>query len=116
MVEEETAHVEFLIDPTNGDLACYLLSAHAIEPVRTTRETLRLWFESEGEPVLVELAAHANSLSGETVGDTSEFRVAHEMFAGAGPWKGRIEEIDLRGKTYKDVEFEFQKEMSDEDA
>ena len=45
----------------------------------------------------------ASPLTGEKVGDTSEFAASHPALVGAAHFTGRLRAIDLRGVAFTDV-------------
>lgn len=100
---EETAHVELLHDADKGELRAYLLGAHADSPVRVTQESIELSLDGIDKPLV--LAAVASALSGETVGDTSEFAVTDPALKGAELKSGKIVKVEMLGMTYEAVAF-----------
>ncbi|MFT4540196.1 MAG: hypothetical protein ACI841_001299 [Planctomycetota bacterium] len=111
-VEAEYANIEFLVDPTTGELVAYLLDGHAQNAVRVAREEIQVSFEpaAGGDSFEVTLKAVNNPLSGDKPGACSEFRGSHGSLSKAGDWKLLIHEVELRGRTYRDVAFELQTE------
>ena len=51
----------------------------------------------------VVLAAKANVLTGETVGDTSEFVVIHPAFKEQTMLSARVGELTVKGQTFRDL-------------
>ena len=115
-VEPESANLELLVDAETGELVVYLLDAHAERPVRSAREGLLVTLEGEAgqAPLEFELGARANPLSGETVGDSSEYRGRCERLSQSLRVRGRIHELEMRGRLFRDVGFDFTR--SDDDA
>ena len=103
VLAEETAHVEVLLDADTGHLAVYVLGPHAEAPVRVTQESLSLTLLVDGVERRVTLPAVASELTGETVGDTSEFSAEVEALKGVQAFTGTIDEVSARGSTYSDV-------------
>ncbi len=100
---EETAHVELLHDADKGELRAYLLGAHADSPVRVAQESIELTLD--GVDQTLTLAAVASALSGETVGDTSEFALTDPALKGASLKGGTIAKIEMLGMVYEAVVF-----------
>lgn len=99
----EFAHVELVLDTEAGKLTGYVLDGEAEKPLRLTSATLKLAVNGKD----VELAAVANDLTGEKVGDTSEFAGQADMLKGLKTFDGTVAEITIRGKTFKGVVFKF---------
>lgn len=106
---EEFAHVEFTLDAETGELSAYMLSSHAENPIRLAQESFTLKVSPEdGAGFDLTVGAHADSLSDETVGDTSVFRVVDERLIGVEHFHGEIVALNgFKGQDFKDVEFHF---------
>ena len=103
----EFAHVELVLDPDGGSLTAYVLDGEAEESVRLKQPTLAIAIDSPGSQAAqpLELAARANILTGETVGDSSEFSATEPSLLHRGALKGRIVEIAVKGQVFRDVQF-----------
>lgn len=110
VLAEETAHVEVVPDPATGRLSLYVLGPHAERPVRVAQAEIAVTLDVAGTEHRVALPAVANELTGETVGDTSEFSADVEALKGVETFSGRIEEISARGATYTAVPFTYPRE------
>jgi predicted small lipoprotein YifL len=97
---DETAHVELLLDAETGKLTAYVLDGEAESPVRIAQTSLRLTI---GGRTVVELNAVANPLTGERVGDTSQFEGASGMLRGLTKFDGVLESITARGVKFDAV-------------
>ena len=53
------------------------------------------------------LNAVANELTGETVGDTSEFSVTAEALEGRRRFAGRVTSIEVRGMSFQEVAMSY---------
>lgn len=102
---EHAAHVELLLDPEAGELTLYALDAHAEQAVRLTAPTLEVVVDTEQGELELELAAVASALTGERVGDSSEFRAADPGLVGLIGLSGRVPAIEVRGVLFEDVRF-----------
>jgi len=101
---EEAAHVELVLDEKTGKLTAYVLDGEAEKPVRIAQDVLRLKIVGvAGVDAVVELKAVANDLTGEKIGDTSQFEGASESLRGATRFDGVLESITARGVTFKAV-------------
>jgi hypothetical protein len=103
----EFAHVELVLDPDAGSLTAYVLDGEAEESVRLKQPSLTLALDAQGSgpAQVVELPAQADILTGETVGDSSEFAATSPAFRGIRAIKGRIADITVKGQQFRDVQF-----------
>jgi len=107
-VGDHFAHVEFVLDTATGKLTAYVLDGEAEKAVRVKQKEIKLKIEGLGEKNFdLELKAVANVLSGETVGDTSQFEGTHEKLKGAKHFDSEIEKLEIKGQKTKDIEFCF---------
>jgi hypothetical protein len=105
---EEAAHVELVLDGATGKLTAYVLDGEAEKPVRTAQTSLRLKISGlAGGDATVELAPVANELTGEKVGDTSQFEGASEKLRGVTKFEGVLETITARGVKFDSVRVAF---------
>ena len=102
---EEFAQVELLFDPDAGSLTAYVLDGDAEESVRLKQESLTVVFVDGGSPQQLALHARADILTGETVGDSSEFSATAPSLVHRTSLKGRILEIAVKGQVFRDVPF-----------
>ena len=107
--EGEFAHLELLLDPAQGTLTGYSLDGEAENPIRLKQDQIVLLLRGVKGPgeFTLPLAARANSLTGETVGDTSEFSGRSDLLKNATTFTGRILSISTKGQKFDAVEFEF---------
>ncbi len=111
-IGDHFAHVEVVLDDTTGKLTAYALDGHADEPVRLKHDALEIAIKPRQDspttpPLTVRLAAVANKLTGETVGDTSQFEGIVPQLKGAGTFDASIRKIEIRGKTFEALDFNF---------
>ncbi len=105
---DEAAHVELVLDGATGTLTAYVLDGEAENPVRIPQDKLRLKITGlAGGDVALDLAAVANPLTGEKVGDTSQFEGASEKLKGVTQFAGTLETISARGMKFDAVEIGF---------
>ncbi len=103
---EEFAHVELVLDAASGQLSAYVLDGEAEEPVRVTQDRLALSLTPRGpgqHPIALELRAVANPLTGETIGDTSEFGGRSETLRGTQAFEGVLAELFVKGERFEAV-------------
>lgn len=108
---EEFAQIEFLLDLQQGNLTAYILDGEAENPVRIRQPSIDLIVDEASyagvrkAAFTLHLKAMANVLTGETVGDTSEFTVHADPLYGASALKGRIVQIAIKSHTFKELPF-----------
>jgi hypothetical protein len=101
---DEFAHLEFVLDPTDGTLTAYVLDGEAENAVRLSGQPLDL---SIGENRTLTLEPVADELTGETVDDTATYRVTSEDLKGVEEFQGVLDSIDVKGQTFQSVSFEY---------
>jgi len=106
-VGDHGANLEVLLKDTT--LTVYLLDAHAENPVRVAVEQIAINVTPAGrtKALNVSLKAVANDLTGEKVGDTSQFQATVPGLASVVEFEAVIPELTLRGSTFKNIEFDF---------
>jgi hypothetical protein len=104
---DEFAHVELVFESGAGRIAAFVLDGEAEQAVRLAQPTLPIVLEAPpglaGRPL--ELAPVASKLTGERVGDASEFVFADARLKGHQGLRGSLLSIDVRGQTFRDVPF-----------
>lgn len=106
---DEEAHLEFVLDATAGKLTCYVLKAHMAGFQRITQESLELTAQVNGKPEPLTLKAVANAATGEKAGDTSQFEAQAEWLKTAKSFDAELKTINVRGKDYAALKFNFPK-------
>ncbi len=97
-------NLEFVHDSENGRLTAYLLDAHAENFIRGPLAAINLTVEVSDTPKPLTLVAVANSATGETVGDTSEYSVQVDWLkTTAAPLKIVIPVLIIREATFKNI-------------
>ncbi|HVZ80421.1 MAG TPA: hypothetical protein VHE12_06400 [bacterium] len=102
---EEFAHVELLLDPATGRLDAFSLDGEAENPVRISQPSLQIKVKQKGGSWVLKLKPIANALTGETVGDTSQYRATSKKLKGMTRFEGTILRIKTKGTEFKDVWF-----------
>ena len=103
-VGEEFAHVELLLEADTASLKAYVLDGEAENSVRITQRTLRLRLVDGG---LLVLRAHADPLTGESPGNSSEFSLHSAKLLGRRRLVGVVERLVIRGGRFKDLPFSY---------
>ena len=73
--------------------------------VKQSLLTVTLEPAGSGGAEVLELPARADVLTGETVGDTSEFSVTQPSLIGKRSLKGHVGAILVKGEEFRDVRF-----------
>jgi hypothetical protein len=103
------ASVEFVFESASGTVTAYVLDAHAQNPVRLTGGTLLVEIELDGnaEHIPLKLRGVANSLTGESETNTSQFRGAERALRGLTTFGGTIPSVAVRGNVFQEVSFRY---------
>ena len=109
---EEFAQIEFVHDLQQGNLSAYIMDGEAENPVRLRQPSIDLVIDEASyadvrkAAFTLHLKAVANVLTGESVGDTSEFAVySADPLRGATSLKGRIRRLTIRSRRFENVPF-----------
>lgn len=107
---DEFAHLELVLEPASGRLTAYALDGEAERPVRLKARSLAISIiprRPAGQPFTLTLRAVADPLSGETVGDTSEFHVSASRLQGLLEFDGQLVDLRIRGRRFHAVSFNY---------
>jgi hypothetical protein len=102
-------HLELLLESERGQLVAWILDGEAERGIRTeqTELTLTVLPTGETEPFELTMRAVANALTGETVGDTSEFHGSSEGLVGVASFSGTLDSLTARGVTFRGVDLSY---------
>ena len=101
---EHAYNLELVRDNAAGKLTVYVLDGHAEKFVRIKAPSIDLVAMPGGKFTPVSLKAIANSATGETVGDTSQFEAQADWLKTAGEFAG-IVTVEIQGRKFEKVEF-----------
>ncbi len=105
---DHVAHIELVVDAAAGSMTAYVLDGEAANPVRVSAPELEIAVQPEtGDPFSVRLEAYANVLTGETVGETSEFRGQSDNLKQLDRFRGSMPVLTVRGVEFRDIHFRF---------
>ena len=107
-------NVEFVHDEETGKLSAYTLDAHAENFLRTAMTAFDVVVSAGGEVRTVSFKPVANTASGETVGDTSQYDATDPWLKDKHAFAGIIGKIDFRGTVFTDVPFRFTEAKDDD--
>lgn len=104
---DDADHVEFLADPAQGSLSAFITDDDAENPVRLKASSFQVSVQGSGNPFKVTLKAVASPLTGETVGDSSQFLGYSSRLKGLAAFDGKILSFQEQGQVYKNVAFHY---------
>ena len=105
-----TAQLEFVLDPSSGMLTAYVLDAMGAATMRTTARTIELQVTPPGgQAAPLSLASTANGLTGDTVGNSSQFGGTLPALKGASVFTGVVKSFTVGGQTVSDIAFSYPK-------
>ena len=101
------AQVEIVHDPAAGTLAAYVMDGHASRAVRLPAKSLRVRIQVGGEEFAFDLKPVADTLTGDTVGDTSHFEISADLLERIRDFRGVIVELHVFDRVFRDVTFTY---------
>lgn len=102
---EEFAHLELLLDSFTGGLTAFVLDGEAENPVEISQSSLLVKVKAKGGAFTVKLKPVASALTGETVGNTSQFQGSFKKLKDLEKFEGTIVRIKAKGTDFKNVWF-----------
>lgn len=106
-VGEHAYNIELVREAATGKLSAYVLDGHAENFVRIASPTLEVVAFTGGERRSVVLRAVANSGTGETVGDTSQFEGQADWLKKTAEFPGTIPLVEIRGSKFENISIYF---------
>jgi hypothetical protein len=109
---DELAHLELVLDPKHGRLSAYALDGEAEKAVRLAQASLRLRvqpLDPPGPAFTLTLKAVANELTGEKLGDSSQFEGQAKGLKGLRRFSAVLAAIRIRGLDFKAVQLRHPK-------
>jgi len=104
------AQLEFVLDPSSGLLTAYVLDGMGMSTQRTTAKTIELQVTPPGgSATALSLASTANGLTGDTVGNSSQFGGTLPALKGQTTFSGVVKSFTANGQTFSDVAFSYPK-------
>lgn len=95
--------IEFVHDHAAGSLTLYVLDAHAENFIRLPDRSIEALVQRNGQPTPLTLAAVANSATGETVGDSSQFTGSADWLRSSQTIELAIPSLTVRGMVFEDI-------------
>ncbi len=102
------ASLEFVHDPSNGMLTAYVLDGAGTATMRSPAKAIEVEVTPPGgAKVTVALTSTANGLTGDTVGNSSQFGGAHPSLKGVAAFEGVVKSFAAGGQTFTAVPFSY---------
>jgi hypothetical protein len=103
-----SAALEFVHDPSSGMLTAYVLDGAAARTVRIPAKSIDVQVTlPAGNKVDVSLTSTANGLTGDTVGNSSQFGGTQAALKGVTVFSGVVKSLSAGGQTYSNVAFDY---------
>jgi hypothetical protein len=113
---DEFGTVELLLDQASGHLSAYILDGEVEESVRLKQKYLDLTLKAGPKPLHLRLKAQANPLTGESLGDSSEFGVDSKWLKGREHFEGQIDLIHFHDRVFRNIAFKYPETGEGSDA
>lgn len=102
------AHLEFVHDPSTGLLTAYVLDKAGTAVMRIPAKAIAVEATpAGGKAVTVSLTSTANGLTGDTVGNSSQFGGANLALKGVTAFAGVVKSATVGGETFKEIAFSY---------
>jgi hypothetical protein len=102
----EFSHYELVLEPVAGKLTVYVLDGEAEKAVRVKQEQLTFKLKPRGskaKPVTLVAKAIANELTGEKLGDSSQFEASSPALKGIKAFDGVLVLGQVKGRSFKNL-------------
>jgi len=99
----EHAHNLEIVRDAEGRLTLYVLDGHADSFIRLTTPVIEAIATVSGEKRRLTFKAVANPVTGETVGNTSQFEAQPDWVKATPDFEAVIPQLEIRGRVYSDV-------------
>jgi len=99
--------MEVVPDFGAGELHLYFMDGHAESPARLTQASIQLSLTLGAETFDFTLAAQASTLTGETVGDCSEFSGQDDRLKGAQGFEAVVQQLEVLGTSFSSVPISY---------
>lgn len=103
----DAGQLEFVLDPSSGLLTGYVLNP-AGQSLRIPAKAIDLSVTAPGgQPTALALTSTANGLTGDTVGNSSQFGGTSPVLKGVTAFTGIVKRAEVGGQTLTDVAFSY---------
>jgi len=104
-IGDHFAQAEIVFDNDTGRITVYFWDGHVESPRRIKSKSIPATVTTPAGDVEVALAAQADALAGETIGNSSRFEAEVEALKGADTAIGLFGPVDFAGKIFAEVKF-----------
>ena len=108
-IGDHAYNLELVRDASAGKLTAYLLDGHAENFVRIAAPSIELVALTGGERRPLSLKAVANSATGETVGNTSQFEAQADWLKSTAEFPGTIDVLEVKGTKFTNIAVQLKK-------
>lgn len=98
-------NMELLLDADSGVATVWFLDGHAEEYVRVKQASFDVDVESNGEARQLSFAAVANSATGETAEESSQFEARAEWLKTTREFTAKLGVLEVGGQSYQGLQF-----------
>lgn len=105
----EAYHLELVRDPAAGRLTAYVLDGEMENFIRVKAQSFTVTVGGGAAKRSLTFRAIANSATGETVGDTSQFEAEADWLKTEGVFDATLGALEIRGTKFENVAFNFPK-------
>jgi hypothetical protein len=102
-IGDHAYNLELVRDSTAGRLTAYVLDGHAENFVRIAMPSIEMVAIVGGERRPLTLRAVANTATGETIGNTSQFEAEADWLKTAAEFPGTVKSLEIRGSRFQDI-------------
>ncbi len=106
---QEAFHLELVRDTATGTLTAYVLDGEMENFVRVKAPAFEIVATVGAERRPLAFLAVANSATGETVGDTSQFEAQADWLKATANFDATLTALEVKGTAFKAVAFNFPK-------
>jgi hypothetical protein len=106
---DEEYHVELVLDAALGTMQAYVMDGELENFIRILAESFEIAVNRPGGGEILKFKAVPNNATGEKVGDTSMFEAQADWLKTTGNFEAVIKALEVRGKEYQNVPFNFPK-------
>lgn len=104
---EHQYQLDVVLDGTAGALNAWVMDGHMENFVRIPAASIPVTVRAGGATNTVILQAVANASTGETVGDTSQFRGEAPWLKGLTAFQAVVDDLEVRGNRFRGVTFSY---------
>ena len=104
---EHQFQLDVLHDPAAGVLTAWVMDGHMENFIRIPAPSFAVTVKAGGATNTVSLQAIANAATGETVGNTSQFRGEAAWLKGLTTFQATVDALEIRGSRFQSVSFSY---------